>query len=273
MQTAYCKLDGKTYYAQQFFELPQDEITEKRYDLVCIVCGCHAFFRLETINGREACFGAYHAEGCQMAAIQTTIDKNRPDQNRDYANNHEQHIVVDFAYGTAQTEEPINHTAIPNQFDDGCHSGGRVARQNIVSHRRLSSILRDLIASPEFRDSHRIIHVAGLSETTVCNFFVQFDQVTNAHVGRFMGYWGRLTSVGIENSGEFWLNTGYRGTLSIFVPSHLVDALRSRFRLDDTSVVGAYVLVFGTFQIGRSGKPFIEVADLCSITMSNPPSH
>jgi hypothetical protein len=277
MQQAKCKLDGENYYVHQFAKLPPDEITEKRQHLTCSECDISAFYRRETRNGRHACFGSHHAEGCQMAAIQTTTDTNRPNQNWDYANNQEQRIVVDFAYGTAQTEEPINHTARPNQFDDSIYSGsGTVRRQNIVSHRRLSSILRDLIASPQFCNSNQILHVAGFGEATVSDFFMRFDNISNAHVGRFMGYWGRLTCAKEGDSHALWLNTGKPGDLSILVPFQLADALRSRFGIEDRgdlTAAGMFVLVFGTLHVSWHGKPYIEIADLCSITMCNPPSY
>ena len=150
---------------------------------------------------------------------------------------------------------------------------GRWYEKTSMSHRRLSSILRDLIASPQFCNSNQILHVAGFGETTVSDFFVRFDHISHVHVGCYKGYWGRITSMGKDCFGEIWLNTGYPSDPSIFVPNHLYNTLSTRFRLEDTPVMGMYVLVFGTFQIGRSGKQYIEIADLCSITMSNPPSH
>ena len=276
MQTAYCKLDNANYFSQQFFALPPDEITAKRYYLVCSVCGGHAFFRWQTRNGREACFGAYHSEGCQMAAIQTAIDTNRQSQSRDASSNQEQHIVVDFAYGAIQSEGHASRPETPSQLDDGRHSGGASVRQNIVSHRRPSSILRDLISLPGFCNSNQIVYVAGCGETTVANFFVPFNRLSYEHRGCFMGYWGRLTCAKDGYPPALWLNTGMPGDLSILVPYHLANALRSRFGIEDRgdlTAAGMYVLVFGTLHISISGKPYIEIADLCSITMCNPPSH
>lgn len=105
---------------------------------------------------------------------------------------------------------------------------------------------------------------------------MQFDQVTNAHVGRFMGYWGRLTCAKEGYPPALWLNTGMPGDLSIVVPYHLANALRVRFGIEERgnlTAAGMYVLVFGTLHVSWYGKSYIDIADLCSITMSNPPSH
>ena len=272
MQTAKCNLDNANYHSHQFSALPQDEITRKRYNLECSVCGNHAFFRWQTSNGREACFGAYHSDGCPMAAIQTATDTNSQYQDRNASSNHEQHIVVDFSYGSAQSEGHAGRPEIQNQLEDSGHSGGRVVRQNIVSHRRLSSLLRELITSPQFSSSNQIIHVAGCGETSVSKFFVRFDQVTNAHANRFMGYWGMLTCAKEGYPPALWLNTGMPGDLSILVPCHLANTLRSRFGIEDRgdlTAAGMFVLVFGILHVSMFGKPYIEIADLCSITMCN----
>lgn len=74
MQSARCTLNGALYHAQQLTSLPNHDLSQRRHHLVCPECGGPAFYRKETHNGRDACFGARpHASGCSLKAAQSIL--------------------------------------------------------------------------------------------------------------------------------------------------------------------------------------------------------
>jgi len=65
MRKAICTINEATYEAVNF---EQDKHFENiRTSMICPECKEPAFFRGVTQNGREACFGAKHKDGCTLA--------------------------------------------------------------------------------------------------------------------------------------------------------------------------------------------------------------
>lgn len=133
-------------------------------------------------------------------------------------------------------------------------------------------MLRDILEMPDFVQSPQTLYVQGIDQTRVCDFFVNFEQLNQTHLGRLLGHWGALSSVGQGDSGELWLNTGNGGpgNVSICVPARLVDALYERYAIHSGSAwrLGSYfALVAGTVHMSQWGKPYIEVADLCNVAV------
>ena len=73
MDTARCNQTDFTYSAQEFAAMQPKQRAQLKDHLVCPECESAAFFRHETKNGREACFGARpHDERCGLRAAQST---------------------------------------------------------------------------------------------------------------------------------------------------------------------------------------------------------
>jgi hypothetical protein len=104
------------YNDQQFSGLPTAAISEMHRYLVCPDCGGHAFFRMETRNNREACFGARpHADGCHLRAAEAAASAKEQADAYDPLMHPTQRLVVDFGYGTpAQGNQPSQAGAIDN---------------------------------------------------------------------------------------------------------------------------------------------------------------
>lgn len=259
MDIAKCSLNQQTYTAVNFSVLPPNELSDKRQNLVCTECQADAFFRKASRSGQAACFGARpHIEGCSFASPETqTAEAEGGDE--DVIHNPGQIIEIDLNFGAA----PQNVDIDPNEDDvrgqgRGRHVG-RGARPNAHMHRRLSTLLRTLINSNEFRYSDQQIELNGRDTTSVTNFFVNFNDVTDDHDGEFHGYWGMLTDARIGSEGTLWLNSGGRNAVSCLVSSENVDALYSRHNInDEEDFAGAYLLIIGTKDTSQNGKQYIR---------------
>lgn len=268
MDIAKCTIDGKTYLAVNFAKLPVDELTEKRRNLVCTSCGSDAYFRKESKSGQAACFGATpHNEGCELAAPDSTREEGDSDIE-DIQNNPGQVIEIDLNFGaTPKTNIDIN----PDDNDTGTQGKGRHVgqgtRPNAHSHRRLSSLLRNLIRSKDFRNSKQIINIEEVN-SPVRDFFVKFSGVVKKYEYEFQGYWGALADAQQDSYGNLWLNSGGRSSVSVLIESELVQSFYKRFKLEDEeALAGAGVLVLGTMYISERGKKFIKPKGLDYLTV------
>lgn len=259
MDIAKCTLDGNSYNAVDFSLLPPNEMSEKRQNLVCTECGKDAFFRKASRTGQAACFGARpHEADCSFASAETQrVENEGGDEDR--LRNPGQNIVIDLNYGAASR---VNVDVEPNDQEGasegrGRHVGNR-PRPNANMQRRLSTLLRNLINSEEFRNSQQQITLAENEPTTVASFFVNFVDVDDQHDYQFHGYWGLLADARLGNNGNLWLNSGGRGNTSCLIKAGDVDTFYQRHNIDDVEdFAGAYVLVLGEKNTSQNGKPYV----------------
>lgn len=270
MQSARCNQTNSIYGAQQFASLPPNEMFQIRPNLVCPECERAAFFRNETLNGREACFGARpHADWCSLKATQSTAKAGESGWSQDVSTLDEQRIVVDFSYGAQAADGFANPGETPIQLSQRRRSGGASGSANKVTHRRLSSILRELSLSHEFSQSQQLVEIGGIGAFRANEFFASFDAVTLAHLNGLHGFYGQIVSAYFwPNMGTLWLNSGGRGDFSIGVPWELIPGFFRRFKINETRELnGATVLLFGVLQISQHWKKYVMLDDLDHIAV------
>lgn len=267
MDIARCTANGVTYRAPAFEALDENSIQEYRQLLVCARCGARAFFRKKSTSGQAACFGARpHATGCDLAAVES---RYRGGQGLDQEEriNYGERIQIDFAYGAhavvhVDPQEPGDPAGRGGQFRGG--DGPR----NAVMHRRLSTLLRNLMLSDQFRNSDQIIALPE-GQFRVRDFFVPFSQAGAHLVGEFRGYWGMLSDARRGQGEQIWLNSGGQQNVSTAVNAELIPEFNRRFQIEELEdLAGAYVLVFGTLGRSPRDKLYLACNDLRYITVS-----
>lgn len=270
MQSARCNQTNSIYGAQQFASLPPNEMFQIRPNLVCPECERAAFFRNETLNGREACFGARpHADWCSLKAAQSTAKAGETRWSQDVSALDGQRIVVDFSYGAQATDDCANSGTTPSHLGLSSRSGGTRGSVNRATHRRLSSILRELNLSREFSQSQQLVEIGGIGVFRANEFFTSFDAVTLAHRNSLHGYYGQIVSAHFwPNMGTLWLNSGGPSDFSIGVPWELIPGFFRRFKINETRELDdATLLVFGVLQISQHWKKFVMLDDLDHIAV------
>lgn len=268
MDAARCTLDDVIYQAVRFAALPPIELARKRRFLACPECRGPAFFRKASRSGQAACFGARpHKEGCTLAASEYEQNDIGPGDDQDVLENPGQRIILDFNFGAADDRHNDPDAPVDPGGRGGRFVGGGV-RPDAAMHRRLSTVLRNLMMSGQFRTSRQIIEIAGVGEFTVADFFVPFGAVAAAHDHQYRGYWGMVVSARFGQTDALWLNSGGREDMSICVPEQFVNELYERFRItDEEELSGTYALVLGTLRTSQGGKKYVQVEDLGLITL------
>lgn len=263
MDVAFCSLDGSTYTSAQFARLDISLMSEMRRCLFCPECNGPAFFRKETRNGRAACFGARpHAPGCSLSVLDETRTIQGQVEVGEVIHNPGERIVVDLEFGARQHVHVVPN-ARPGR--GGARGGlhiGDYATNNARMHRRLSSLLRTLIESPDFRESNQVLEILG-REILVRDFFVPLLDVTANHTNTLRGFWGMLSDTGSGADGTtIWLNSGGRGDISFCMDENSFTMLCQRFHItENEELSGAYVLVIGEARMSQYGKVYCSIDD------------
>jgi len=272
MDVALCTINNTVYDIAGFEALSPKCIGVMRRNLLCPRCMGPGFYRKAARSGQASCFGARpHAEFCDMGGPQSATNRGDTLDQDDVVNRGER-IEVDFAFGA-----PLHHHTVEEgsgaAYGVGRQSGGQAAQRTQTRHRRLSTLLKNLILSEDFRRSEQLISVeSGLFK--VRDFFVPFAQAEVDELERMRGYWGLISDA--AQSGDqppsLWLNTGGRQDLSVVVDSSLVDDFTQRFPIHELEdLAGAYVLVFGCVRVSKNAKKYIAVHDISRITLNKTP--
>jgi hypothetical protein len=229
MKTAICPINNRTYEAATF---EQDEYFELiKNSMICPQCSQPVFYRGVTQNGREACFGARHTEGCDMA----TSEHDDMQEVVNVSQVAAQRIVVDF-----NTAGSIDH------------------------------LLQSLMESDEFRRSTRIIEVPGHGEITIADFFVNFADVTENHIGSYHGFWGLIPDARVSGN-TMWLNSGGPDSACANVDQIYFETIYQRLDIQNAAKIsGSHILVFGELKKGRRDKKFVLITDPNNFTVKFP---
>ncbi|HBN8568352.1 hypothetical protein ISF08_19050 [Pseudomonas aeruginosa] len=252
MDVAKCTLDGDEYSAVKFAKLPPSEIAIKRRHLICIRCSTRAIFVKEARSGQGPHFRARPHVNCALAAPESEQGEGGG-EDKDMLRNPGDHIVLDLRYGAA---EQVNGD--PESGAEGGTRGGRYVgsggNRRAISRRRLRPILKNLIFSEEFRRSDQTIELPDVNAFRVRDLFVNFSDVTDAHVGRFRGFWGDIQDIRQGRDKEHWINTGDKEDVSVVIGQDICAAFLSYHRVSWSELEGMHFLVFGWLNQGRKNN-------------------
>jgi len=267
MRIALCTLDGITYRAADFSLT--EGFNDKRRNLVCPECGMRAYYRNYVRNTREAHFGARpHAEGCTQAPLeQLGATGQAGDEDEILTTGHR--IVVDFNFGTPEGMQGEQRGVVPVAVGNGVTWGTRGQAVNETMTRRLGPLLRSLMESEEFRRSTQSLEIPDRGEFIVSNFFVNFGDVTENHIGSYHAYWGMVPDASISRrNGALWFNSGGWEDLSVLLDQSHIEATFQRFHIEDMEEIsGAYILVFGDLRVSANGMKYVEISDPARFTL------
>lgn len=269
MDVALCTLNNTIYDIATFEALGEPSLSQLRRHLLCPRCLGAGYYRKPARSGQAACFGARpHADYCDMTGPESRTCLGDGLADDDIVNSGER-IEVDFDFG-AQTFIHVAEPCPDSTYGRVAQGAGQGGQRTHARQRRLSTLLKNLMFSEDFRHSEQLISVdTGLFQ--VREFFVPFAQARVDELGRIRGYWGLVSDAACtgDQPPSLWLNTGGRQDLSVVVGAELVDDFTQRFPIMELEdLAGAYVLVFGCVRLSKNDKKYIAVSDISRITVN-----
>lgn len=178
-------------------------------------------------------------------------------------------ILVDFNYGAREEVNPDDQGPDVDPQGRGRRFTPGTAGRKSHKHRRLSTLLKNLIYSPAFRNSEQLIALPQ-GEYRVKDLFVEFPLVSETTVGSYRGFWGMVADAGMYPKGNesLWLNSGGRDAVSVVVDADLGEAFEKRYPVTELEgFAGSYVLVFGELRRSQRDKLYIAVKELGQISL------
>lgn len=268
METARCLQDGSIYSSQQFTRLPAADLWEKRRYLVCPACGGPAFFRKQSHDGREPCFGARpHAGWCNLKAVSAAAPVGDWENPGDGLLELAQRLVVDFGYGAAQPAQSVEPAALQNFSTQREQATGSGVGTSLVKQVRLRPLLRYLMSTP-VSTSHQTVVVAGVGSFAASELFVPLEAISPRHLYHWHGFFGAVVSANFDSAKTLWLNTWGQSDFSVCVADRLVADLYGRFKItEEEDFAGADVLAFGNLHISQQGKRYLVLQNVGLITL------
>ena len=275
MQRAWCTQDNSLYSADQFDHLSSNDSLNRRQTLVCPECKGPAFFRRQSQNGREPCFGARpHTDGCSQRTAQTTAGLHHEGGANGKWLDPTSRIAVDFSvksgvptnrHGSVQGDSAELEDEF-SAYDE--HLQNERDDENSRRHMRMRPLLRTLITNPEFSRSDQVIELPGLGKFRARDFFVALPEISAPHDNLTLGVFGRI--VGAEHTPQYkcvWLRTEGFNSPNIYIPQDVALSLLDHFDIRISHLAGSYILVIGTVRVSRNGQRFISVDDPRHITV------
>jgi hypothetical protein len=175
-------------------------------------------------------------------------------------------ILVDFNYGAHEEVNPDNLGPDVDPEGRGRRFTPGTEGRKSHKHRRLSTLLKNLIYSPAFRNSEQLIALPE-GEYRVKDLFVEFPSVSETMVGLYRGFWGMVSDAKMVPE-SLWLNSGGRDAVSVVVGGDLGEAFQERYPIEDAEkFAGSYVLVFGELRLSKNNKLYITVKEVGQISL------
>jgi len=254
---ARCLLDGKIYQAHVFSQLPEVERETKRQELICPNDDCMgaAFFRREARTGQAACFGARHADDCDMAAADPVRLQGAEGDEEDYLFNPGDRLEIDLGYGA---HVRVNVEAAEGGDGEGRrraarHVGGG-ARINAVKRQRLQPLLRALVLHPRYAEQDVLVGIPDRDPVPARELFVPFEEAGDVPTGHFYALWGLIANAKYAADDTLWLNAGGKASVSFPMNLELQATLQERLDVNEADLAeelaGCYLLVLGNLARG-----------------------
>lgn len=270
MQYALCRNDGKTWEAYAFSRLGHSELSDKRNNLICTMCGALAWFRKESTHGHPAHFCAHHNNECELKAEYVVVDQDKGDGTEavDMLKSSGDIIVrLDKEKGgDIDVAPPAELPGGPVSQDGRTHlvkGGDRLSSQEFTLRR----ILHRLVQSPDFRNSSAKLTFFKKGDEPYISGCVKditraFSEISKEETSENpMFYWGPITSVKTTPDGKIWLNSSPQyQSVSVAIFPDIADDFINSFNIDELDdLAGAHILVSGKcfFTGKQQSKPII----------------
>lgn len=278
MDIAKCTTDGIIYRVNTFSSQSDEWINTHRYSLICSECGGRGYFRKKTKDGRAACFGARHDDNCDMGGHKVDQAEGHGVENVAQVVNQGQELDLrldgpapprgaDFRRRAEDDQPGEDHV---RRYGGGGDGDTEVRNARSIGLRRL---LNNLIHDNQYAQSDIRVNVEERGSVALRDLVREFREVTNGDLDRTMAVWGKVVSIGGQDDGPRYLNSGFAGDNPCFVtlPNNIY---RSVLDLMDWENLGAirdgHVIVVGKVYSAQDNRLKMIPSSINNIAFREP---
>jgi len=248
-----------------------------RTKLYCSGCFEKAAYVARSTNGRAPHCRSVHqlinGSICPEKSLESEKVSTKGYESVQALKNEQDVYVVDFNFGI--DEKKVNPIKPKDENETEKKKRGSYRKFGEASgegksewSRRLSTLLKTLKEDPLFAKSTAQIKVFGITKP-IRNVFYNTDNfssyMSKLTPGKFPTFfWGSIWDAGEGLDGSIWLNTGEDASdLSIIIPKEVFKALKDKCKLSDDDpykeLNGSWFLLYGWYNKGQSGKPYLTL--------------
>ncbi|MDE1347370.1 hypothetical protein [Vibrio aestuarianus] len=271
MDIAFCTIDGKEWYADDFWALGEKAIVTMRRNLQCTSCNGDAWFRKSSYGNKVPHFCAHHTEDCNYATNYEVVDDGDGGDGQPAANP-DSGIVLDLGLDKNYEVDVQSPAPKPDIAVGERRSGNEIKNgggKDYPAHLTLKNTLYKLVRSDKLYSSDSKVTIPnapiqGLPEKAN-ELFVNFKDVHEGYDGLNRVYWGFISDAGFTADGRLWLNAGNRSDgLSVSINPDITEEFRNYFKVNKSldQLEGSHALIIGDCYYAATGKPVIWCGSL-----------
>ena len=249
-----------TYSVFEFKRLPEAEIDQLRYSLICPDCKHKAYFRCASKDGRQACFGSrYHALDCK----EYNPSASKKEEEKQVAEVEEMVIsadslVIDFTLADKNKQpKSTDHNAIvkdkviSKKTVDNPPAVIKAKDEVKVSKQGLAKLLTSLLRGSSLATSDLLIYTSEKHKWRAKKLFVNIADAHPTDNGGPRLYWGTISHADKTLN---WLNPAEDRHVGLPIKQYR-DAFLRRFSIESRDEVeGAGFILFGKCILSRDKK-------------------
>lgn len=244
----------------QFSQLDTTQLTHKRNHLFCPNCGAKAYYRRNSRDSKEACFGARpHNPGCIIGNSKLSSTEQKDIEDVSIILKSDNGIMINFELTHTHSQDDVIGTS--TQLTNCSHHRAAHQRHTLqpithkIANRGLKTLLNYLFRFPDFSQSDTWIHTSQKNKWRAKNLFVKFEDAVPDNEKPRM-FWGMISSA---DESMNWLNTSGKDNISIPIRPFkkiLIDTLNIH---ETDEFAGCYAIAFGWCRESKNGKLYLKV--------------
>ncbi|NRT90894.1 hypothetical protein [Clostridium beijerinckii] len=264
MNIVALKSNRKEYYSIfHFINMTEVERDNYRDNIVCMECGVDAYYRKPTKDGKIACFGAKHIDGCGMSSgnKNKSLDGDKETNEIDI-----QTSEFDIRWNYINSSDVTKKAEVENQDEAVIKNTRKYTKKPSIEKNikiSLNQILEfaelDIIKDQEF--SVNINNKNLLLKDIVMNI----EEINDNSIDKDMFFWGNISSF----NGDY-INTVYRNKVSIIIDKSISLKFWKTYRNRILKIIkNNSVIIFGKAKKSQKGNYYILLNDIKTFYIKN----
>ncbi|WP_022941459.1 hypothetical protein [Psychromonas hadalis] len=238
----YCYKDNsvKFFSVFEFKNLSDAHIEKYRYHLTCPACGGKAYFRRDSIDGKQACFGSrYHKVDCaEFAPSPRKTEEQKQVAEVETLILEVDELLIDFSAPIVR--ESSKKSAPPSEVQAPKESVKKESKVS-VNKQTLKKLLVSLLRGSSLASSDLWIYTSEKHKWRAKNLFVNVNDAKPTDNGAPRMYWGTIATIDKTLN---WLNPAEERSVAIPIGRYR-DLFLSYFKVQEQcDVEGAGFIMF-----------------------------
>lgn len=256
MNIVALKSNRKEYYSIfNFINMAEVERDKYRDNIVCIECGVDAYYRRPAKDGKIACFGAKHVDGCGMSS--SNKNKNR-DGDKETNEIDIQTSEFDIRWNYKNSNDITKKVEVEDKDEVVVQNKRKYTKKpSIEKNIRIS--LNQILEFAEFdiiKDQEFSVNINNKS-VLLKDIVMCIEDINDSCLNKDMFFWGKISSF----NGD-WLNTPYKNKVNIVVDSSISSKFWEIYKRRLLKILkNNSFIIFGRVKKSKNNNYYISLSD------------